>query len=148
MIAWSRSVGMKYCPTLPGSRQCYKLFINHILRLYVKSFIPARWDPFFVLPGSFFAGTKFYHVISSAYLRGTKKLINTYVYREKFLKRYTNLNKYEVENCPPLLRWSLISSCNPRVKSVGCQFHPGKLRSCNHHLIQVNSLGSKVPTGV
>ena len=34
------------------SRQCYKLFISYILRLHVKSFIPARWDPCFVLPES------------------------------------------------------------------------------------------------
>ena len=36
-------------------RQCYKLLINHILRLpNVKRFIPARRDPSFVRPGSHF----------------------------------------------------------------------------------------------
>ena len=41
------------------SWQCYKLFINYILRLHVKSFIPARWE-------SSFTGTKFSHLIVSA----------------------------------------------------------------------------------
>ena len=31
VITWSRLAGMKFCPALPESRQCYKLFINHIL---------------------------------------------------------------------------------------------------------------------
>ena len=61
-----------------GSRQCYKLFINFILRLHVKRFIPARRDPSFVQPGSRFAGTKFSHVIASARLDGVKKLIKKY----------------------------------------------------------------------
>ena len=59
VITWSRFAGMKFCPTLPGSRQYSKLFINFILWLHGKSFIPARRDPAFVLPGSHFAGTKF-----------------------------------------------------------------------------------------
>ena len=66
---------MKFCPALSGSQQCYKLFINYILRLHVKRFIPARRDPSFVQPGSRFAGTKFSHVIASARLGGIKKLI-------------------------------------------------------------------------
>ena len=36
------------CPVLSVS--CYKLFINYILRLHVKSFIQARRDPSFALP--------------------------------------------------------------------------------------------------
>ena len=60
---------------LAGSRQCYKLFINYILRLRVKSFIPARRDPSFVLPGSRFTGTKFSHVNASTRLREGKMLI-------------------------------------------------------------------------
>ena len=40
------------------SRYYYKLFISYILRLHVKSFILARRDPSFVLPGSCFAGKK------------------------------------------------------------------------------------------
>ena len=51
------------------------LYILH--KLYVKSFIPARRDPSFVLPGSRFAGTKYFHVIASARLSGMKNLINT-----------------------------------------------------------------------
>ena len=53
-----------------GIPQCYKFFINFILRLHLKSLIPARRDPSFVLPGSRFAGTKFSHVIASARLSG------------------------------------------------------------------------------
>ena len=65
-------------PALPGSRQCYKLFINQILLLHVKSFIPARRDSSFEQPGSRFAGTKFSHVIALARLDGIKKLIKKY----------------------------------------------------------------------
>ena len=75
MITSSRLAGMKFCPALPGSRQCYKFFINYILRLHVKRFIPARRDPSFVQPGSRFAGMKFSHVIVSARLGEIKKLI-------------------------------------------------------------------------
>ena len=49
VITWSQLAGMKLCPVLPGSRQCYKFFINYILRLYVKIIIPARRDPSFIL---------------------------------------------------------------------------------------------------
>ena len=69
---------MKFCPALPGSRQCYKLFINYILRLQVKRFIPVRRDPSFVQPGSRFAEMKFSHVIASARLDGIKKFIKKY----------------------------------------------------------------------
>ena len=51
---------MKFCSVLHGSRQCYKFFRNFVLRLHVKSFIPARRNPFFVLPESRFAGTEFH----------------------------------------------------------------------------------------
>ena len=51
VITWSRFAGMKFCPALPGSRQYSKLFINFILWLHGKSFILARRDPAFVLPG-------------------------------------------------------------------------------------------------
>ena len=51
VITWSQLAGMKFCPILPGSHQYYKFFINYILRLYVKIFIPARRDPSFVLTG-------------------------------------------------------------------------------------------------
>ena len=43
----------------------------------MKSFIPARRDPSFVLPGSRFGDTKFSHVIALAHLSGMKKLFNT-----------------------------------------------------------------------
>ena len=75
MVIWSRLAGMRFCPALPGSRQRYKLFINYILRLHVKRFIPARRDPSFVQPGSCLTGTKFSHVIASARLGRIKKLI-------------------------------------------------------------------------
>ena len=58
-----------------GSQQCYKLFINYILRLHVKPFIPTIRDPSFVQPGSRFAGMKSSHVIVSARLGEIKKLI-------------------------------------------------------------------------
>ena len=92
MIAWSRLAGMKFCLVLPGSRQCLKLFINYILWLHVKSFIPARREPSFVLPQSCFAGTKFSRVIASTCLSGIKKLMNTSVWKkiiEVHLKRFT-----------------------------------------------------------
>ena len=80
---------MKFCPVLPGSRQCYKLFINYILRLHVKCFILARRDPSIVLPGSRFAGTKFSHVIASARLSGMKISIEVHFNRSKiFLLRF------------------------------------------------------------
>ena len=72
-------VGMKFCPILPGSRQCYRFFVRYILWLHVKSFILARRDPLFVLPGSRFAETKLSHVIASSRLSEIKKLINTLV---------------------------------------------------------------------
>ena len=74
---WLHDTMIKFCPVLSGSRQCYKLLINYILRLYVKSFIPARRDPSFVMPGSRFAGMEFSHIIDSAYLSGMKKCFNT-----------------------------------------------------------------------
>ena len=46
VITGSQLIGMKFSPVLPGFRQWYKLFINYILRLHVKSFIKARRDPF------------------------------------------------------------------------------------------------------
>ena len=73
VIKWSRLDGVKFCPVLPGSRQCYKLFIHYILlQLHVKSFIPTRWNPSLVLRG----GSKFSHVITSVRLSGMKKLFN------------------------------------------------------------------------
>ena len=76
VITWSRLAGMKFCPALRGSRQCYKLFINYMLRLHVKRFIPTRRDTSFVQPGSRFAEMKFSHVNVSARLGEIKKLIS------------------------------------------------------------------------
>ena len=70
-----------------GTQQCYKLFINCILRLHVKRFILARRDPSFVQPGSCFAGTKFSHVIVSARLGGMKNLI------KKYPQKYTSIDR-------------------------------------------------------
>ena len=75
--------GMKCCPVQPGSRQCYKLFMNYTLRLHANCVIPARRDPSSVLPGSCFVGTKLSHVIASARLTGIKKLIKKY--RQKYI---------------------------------------------------------------
>ena len=44
-------------PALTGSRRCYKLFINYIMRL---RFIPARRDPSFVISGSCLPGRNFH----------------------------------------------------------------------------------------
>ena len=49
----------------------------------------------------------------------------------------TNLNKYQEENWPTLPVQNSNCTCNRRVKSVSAaqvEFHPGKPRSCNHHL--------------
>ena len=54
----------------PGS-----IFINYILRLHVKSFIPARRDPSFVLLESCFAEMKFSNVIASSRISGMNKLV-------------------------------------------------------------------------
>ena len=77
MITWSRLAGMKLCPALPESRECYKLFVKHIMWLHVKSFIPTTRDSSFVLPRFRFAGTKFSYVIPLAHLSGMKKIFNT-----------------------------------------------------------------------
>ena len=103
VITWSRLAGMKFCLVLPGSRQCYKLFINYILQLRVKSFIPARKDPSFVLPGFHFAGTKFYHVIATAHLNGMKKLINTSVWKYPFNRSKIFLLCF----CEAFVRWPI-----------------------------------------
>ena len=87
MITWSRLAGLKFCPTLPGSQQCYKLFIIYILRLHVIRFVPARRDPTFVRPGSRFAWTKFSHVITSVHPGGIKKLI------KKYLQKYISIDR-------------------------------------------------------
>ena len=61
-----------------GTWQYYKLFIKYILRLHVKRFILARRDPSFVQLVSWFAKTKFSHVIALARLGGIRKLIKKY----------------------------------------------------------------------
>ena len=101
VITWLWLTGMKFCPVLPGSQQCYKLFINYILLLHVKSVIPAWRDPSFVLLWSRFAGTKFSDVIASARLRGMKKLINTAVWKDLFLKhrRVTRRVLTSIDEC-------------------------------------------------
>ena len=59
---------------------------------------------------------------------------------------HTNPNKYQVEKCPALPGWDLISSCNLRVEWKlsnldGLKFHPGQLGSCNHHLRGIKTAG-------
>ena len=39
VITWSRLIEMKIYPILLGCWQCYKFFINFILRLHLKSFL-------------------------------------------------------------------------------------------------------------
>ena len=63
---------------LPGSWQCYKFLINYILGLHVKSFILARWDHSFLVPGSCFTRTKFSHGITSVHLGRMKKLTHQF----------------------------------------------------------------------
>ena len=76
VISWFRLAGMEFCPVLPGSRQCYKFFKNFIFQLHVTSFIPARRNPSFELPGCRFAGNKFSYCLSAM-----KKSINTSVWK-------------------------------------------------------------------
>ena len=45
------STKKEFRPVFWGSRQYYKFFINYILQLHVKSFIPVRQEPSFVLLG-------------------------------------------------------------------------------------------------
>ena len=91
VITWSRLPGMKFCLVSSGSRPRYKVFKDYILRLHVKSFIPARRDFSFVLPGSCFPGAKFCHGIASAHLSRMKKLINTSVWKNPF--KYTTIDR-------------------------------------------------------
>ena len=116
----------KLCPILSGSRQCYKLLINYVLLLHVKSFIPVRRYPFIVLPGSPFDRMKSSHVIPSARLSGIKR---------KCKKIYTNTTWKTVPPCwyeiwfPHIIvGWNL-----SRLDEL--KFHPGKPGLCNHHLI-------------
>ena len=81
VITWSRFAGMKFCPALPQSLQYSKLFINFIMWLHEKSFIPARRDPAFVLLGSRFAGTTFSHVIIPSRPSGMKNQLKACVWR-------------------------------------------------------------------
>ena len=105
VITRSRLTKMKLYPVFPGSRQCYELIINYILRLHVKSFILARLDPSFTLPGSRFARAKFSHVIASVRLSVMKKLINTPVW--KYLKKYVSIDRRRVFSWFSDLRWNL-----------------------------------------
>ena len=68
----------------------------------------------FLLPRSCFAGMNFSHVIVGVHLYRVKKF---YMFAKKnWKKMYANLNKYQVEICPALLRVNLITPCNRRVK--------------------------------
>ena len=92
MITWSRLItrsrlaGMKFCPALPRFRQCYKFFINYILRLHVKRFIATIRDPSYLQLGSRFVRTKFCHLIASARLGGIKQLSIQVIHRSTFQK--------------------------------------------------------------
>ena len=69
---------MKFCPTLPGSRQCYKLFITYILRLHVKHFIPARRVPLLYSRDPTLPGRNFY---DSYDVNLCEKKVNKYLCR-------------------------------------------------------------------
>ena len=73
-------------PTVLQTRQCY------ILRLHVKGFISARWDPSFVPPGSRFAVTKFFQIVTSFLLSGMKKWINTLLSTFQYVKDISNVS--------------------------------------------------------
>ena len=66
---------LKICSKFTVDLPCPSAISIKLLCDYMLSFIPARRDPSFVLPGSRFAGMKFYHVIASARLKWMKKLI-------------------------------------------------------------------------
>ena len=77
VIIWSRFSAMKICFALPGSWQYCKLFLNFIMWLHGKSFIPARWDPAVVLPGSRFSGTKVSHTIIRSRSSAMKNMVKS-----------------------------------------------------------------------
>ena len=131
-VTWSQLAVMKLCTVLPESRGCYKLFINNILWLRVKSFILGRWDSSLKYRDESFPCDRF-----SPYKWVEK--VNRHIlsiYNQK--KMYANLNKYLVENRPDLHGWNLISPGNRRVWNVswlnGFKFYPSKPGLCNHHL--------------
>ena len=68
-----------------------ELFMNYILWLHVKSFILARWNPSFLLPGSRFFWMKLSHVITSARLSGMKMLVNTSFWKNQ--KKYISIDR-------------------------------------------------------
>ena len=129
---WSRFARIKFCPVLPGSRQCYKLFINYFLRLHVKSFIPTRQDPSsFVLPRD---RRYSYYIFKTHMTSICKKQFNKCLYiislfyesldfrkltcLQRKIKRKCTQIKQMSGNCPVLPGWVLISPCNRRVKSI------------------------------
>ena len=85
-VAWNEIMSC-----LLGSLQCYKFFINYILRLHANFFIQPRRDPSFVLLGSHFAETKFPHVIASVCLSRVEKLINISVWKNPY--KYLSINR-------------------------------------------------------
>ena len=88
--------------------------------------VSSRQNPLFVLSEARFAGMKVSHAIASARLIGVEKLINICLQRKIKEKMYTNLNKYQVENCLALPGRNLISLCNRMVKSVPAGRQGGK----------------------
>ena len=112
VITWSRLVGKKFCCVLPGSRQCYKLFINYTLQLYVKSFIPEGGIPYFsagipLCRDEIFPCKKIYRgtfqkivVISIVFLRSIwrqsvrKKLTNVFVEFYHFVNIFKSTGIY------------------------------------------------------
>ena len=62
-----------------GIRAVLKIIYKLYLTITGRKFHPEKRDSFFVMPESRFVGKKFSHVIASALLSGTKKLISTSV---------------------------------------------------------------------
>ena len=73
VITWSRLGGIKFYSFLSEFWQCYKLFINYILRLHVQSLNLVSRNLSFLLLRSRFVRTKFSHVIASVCRSGLKK---------------------------------------------------------------------------
>ena len=125
--------GMKFCLVLSGSRQCYKFFINYILRLDVKCSILFQ-------SLHCAAGTKFCHVIASARLSGMKKLINTSV--------WNNLLRYISIDCSYFYCFfttHMTSVCDKKVNQ--CLYRISSFRE--HFLNQWESMGfhKQIPDG-
>ena len=135
MITWCCFGGMKFYPIV---RQCYILFINHILWLHVQSFIQAKqnpsctaesplcWDK--ILSCNYFNLPK--HDEKVIHYMATKK-------NKKIVSKSKQIPDEKLPACQNEIWFSHISHTIvgwnlPQLDKV--KFHSGKLGSCNHHL--------------